>query len=127
MATKELRNANRYRVAALASFWWSGSDELVHSGQGTTRNISSSGALIEAGVCPPNGIKIHVELRLPRIKGSDHTMLLHGEGVVVRVQDKHTSHAHGQAVRFAVSVQFYPEKGDLSQAVPLATTSAYVN
>jgi len=128
MASLELRNANRYHVAALVFFWWLGSDEFVHTGQGTTRDISSSGVLITAGVCPPSGVKIHLEVRLPQIKGSDRGMVLKGEGLVVRLDDGKTAGCPRRRAGFAVSVQFYPEKVSISEELPhLAMAPPYVN
>jgi hypothetical protein len=87
MASLDLRNANRYQIAALVFFWWCGSDGFVHTRQGTTRDISSSGVLISAGICPTQGARIYLEVQLPPIKGRDRGMLLQGEGLVVRVED----------------------------------------
>lgn len=103
------RNANRYRIAAPVSFWWSGLDESIQTGQGITRNISSCGVLIAASICPPKSVRVHVEVRLPHVKESAHGMELHGDGSVVRVE---TANPRQRTTGFAVSVQFYPAKQD---------------
>jgi hypothetical protein len=126
-----LRNANRYRVAAPVSFWWSGPDKSVHTGQGITQDISSSGALIATSDCLPDKVKIHLEVQLPRLKGNDHGMVLHGEGLVVRVEGIQPNNPLRRVAYFAASAQFYPEKEDTTKEPPDCATelsgAAYLN
>ena len=113
MTTHDLRNANRYQVVAQVVFWWCGLDRLVHAGQGFTRNISSSGAQIASAICPPNGVRVHVEIRLPQVRTRAHGLLLHGEGIVARVSNQ------GSGSEFAVYVHFYPERVSFSEGLSL--------
>jgi hypothetical protein len=104
------RTANRYQIAAPVSYWWSGQDESVHTGQGITQNISSSGVLIVAHICPPKRVRLHLEVRLPRSQESAHGMELHGDGSVIRIESIETADPCKRTTGFAVSVQFYPAR-----------------
>jgi len=115
MADLYLRHANRYEVAAPVSYWWSSPKGPIHSGKGETRNLSHSGVLVATGECPPIGASIQMTILLPRIRGSGIGMKLHGEGVVVRVEDSATTVASKPAGAFAATVQFYPETSEKSQ------------
>lgn len=112
------RDANRYQIAAPVSYWWSGQDESVQTGHGITQNISSSGVLIVAHICPPKRVRLHIEVRLPPSKENAHGMELHGDGSVVRIESIETANPGKRTTGFAVSVQFYPAKENTADEVP---------
>jgi hypothetical protein len=113
MTDLELRNANRYRVAAPVDFWWPSPRGSARARRGVTRDISSRGVLVITDECPPVGAAIQMTVSLPRRKGRSHPLELHGEGVVIRVQSE-KSNSLGER-GFAASVHFYPELPESSE------------
>ena len=115
MTQLHLRHANRYPLAVPVYFWWSDTDKSIQAGEGVTQDISSGGVLVAAPSCPPDGARIHLEIRLPRLQGSGYGMELHGEGLVVRA-DRGKQAVRGEhANSFAVAVHFYPERADMAE------------
>ena len=109
-----MQRAKRFECAAPVAFWWPLANGVVQSGTGVTQNIGNSGVSVTATECPAAGTRIQMTVFLPRVKGNDYAMKLHGEGVVVRVE----SEKLGSDLRptgFAASVQFYPEPMDASE------------
>ena len=91
----ERRHAARYSVALRVSFRESGLNVPI---QGSTSNMSTSGAYIISESAPPVGSDVDITwfLRAP-----DTQRQLHGSGLVVRVEPlDETSPALGFAVRF---------------------------
>jgi hypothetical protein len=115
MTQLHLRHSNRYPLAVPVSFWWSDTDKSIQAGEGVTQDISSGGVLVAAPSCPPDGARIHLEIRLPRLQGSGYGMALHGEGLVVRVEPGKSAIPGEPAAWFAVAVQFYPERADAAE------------
>lgn len=111
LADLHLRRARRYEVSAPVSYWWAASKGPIHSSAGETLNISDSGVLVAASECPPMGASIQMTVLLPRLRDKGFGMKLHGEGMVVRVENGDTP-LSAPAKAFAASVQFYPETSD---------------
>jgi hypothetical protein len=103
-----LRNANRYRLCAPAFFLWIGPDGISHGGEGVTVDISSYGVFVMADNAPPAGVRVEVDIVIPKLEDSSPGMLLCGEGRVLRVErsDDRTG--------FAAALQFFPEALDES-------------
>ena len=104
------RNAKRYPVAVPVDFWWPSADGEVQSSQGMTRDVSISGVMVATIECPPVGVRIQMTVHLPGSAGRGHGLELHGEGVVVRVQDRVPSRPNDLTHEFAAWVQFHSEK-----------------
>ena len=103
-----LRHANRYKVAAPVSYWWSSSRGPARTGAGETRNISHCGVLVAAGECPPIGAAIQITVHLPH-RSAGAGMKLEGEGKVLRVENADGTVESNSGGVFAASVQFHFE------------------
>jgi len=99
----DLRRAKRYPQSAPVSFWWERADGILQECQGTTLDISSQGVFVVATPSPPAGVPVEVEVYLPSASGAPKSVLLHGEGRVVRVGRK------GRESGFAAEVLFQTE------------------
>jgi PilZ domain len=86
MVSMELRNRVRYRLAADAVFAWHGSQGNRLLGEGTTRDISVSGAFIFTRMCPPIGATLELEIFLSRAGGSARTVEIKAAATVIRVE-----------------------------------------
>ena len=109
-----LDRPKRFELAVPATFWWSYAKGPAKSGKGVTNNISNSGVLVTTNECPPVGARIQMSVLMPRAEGKGYGMELHGEGMVVRVQEDTPAGSGAQSKGFAASVQFYPEPIDSS-------------
>ncbi len=107
-----LDRAKRFEVAVPVTFWWESPKGPTKSGKGVTKNISNSGVLVTASECPPSGVRIQLNVRMPRLGGKGYGMELHGEGTVVRVEGDATAGSGARPKGFAASVHFYPEHID---------------
>jgi hypothetical protein len=105
----ELRKTNRYRLSAPAIFWWARPDGQSQGSEGVTRDLSTAGVFVVAGLCPPVGARVQLDILLPRMNDTAVGVRLHGEGLVLRVERGGTT-----TTGFAASVQFYPEAPDES-------------
>lgn len=112
MVESHVRRANRYEITAPVSYWWSLRKGPMHSGHGEMRNISHSGVLVATTECPPLGTVVEMSVVLPRVRGNGNGMKLHGEGIVLRLQDVSAPTESGLTKGFAASVHFYPELPD---------------
>ena len=85
-----MRHQVRFQISALCRFWWSEKSLDLNFGSGRTRDLSSGGVSIIAGVMPPLDARVMVEIDLPRPGGPDGTpkaaILLRAEGTVLRRQ-----------------------------------------
>lgn len=111
-----IQRGKRFECAAPVEYWWPVAEGVVKSGMGVTRNIGNSGVLIAASECPPAGVHIQMTVFLPRSEGSGYAMKLHGEGLVVRIENDALD-PDERPIGFAASVQFYPEPMDASEQV----------
>jgi hypothetical protein len=109
MADLYLRQETRYQLNAPVSYWWSCSKGEIQEGNGVTRDISQTGVFVETAECPPAGTPVQMTVSLPRLGGDGSGMKLHGEGVVVRVEDNNTAKTKTLGKSFAASVRFYPD------------------
>lgn len=110
-----LDRAKRFELAVPVTFWWESAKGPAKSGKGVTKNISNSGVLVTASKCPPPGVRIQLNVRMPRPEGKGYGMELHGEGTVVRVEGDATAGSGARPKGFAASVHFYPERIDPSE------------
>ena len=80
------RKGMRYPVKETVSFWWKDEHGNKRHGEGTSRDISETGAFVHAPVCPPVGA--HVELRVFFAQLAEGTRLprMKLEGRVLRVE-----------------------------------------
>lgn len=100
----ELRKSRRYRLFAPASFSWARPDGLLQEGRGTIRDISERGVYITGEVVPLLGAHLDVDVYLPSLELAGNSVQLHGEGIVIRV-DQGPESAKG----FAADVLFQTE------------------
>jgi hypothetical protein len=87
-AALELRRSKRYRVQAMANFWWERSDGLLQEGKGRSRDISDRGIFITGEITPALGAHLDVDVYLPSLDLFGAAVHLHGEGTVVRIARK---------------------------------------
>ena len=109
MSTLQLHRAKRFEIIAPVTFWWSPSGAPVHSGKGTTRNVSTTGVLVVTDECPAKGAPIQMTIRMVSRKRGERGMKLKGEGIVTRVEKENRSAAGTKPAQFAASVHFYLE------------------
>ena len=110
MTDPHARHAHRYPIAALVSFSWCSPGGAPQLGEGVTRDISHLGVMVISDASPPVGVSIQMNVRLPRVKGSLHSVTMVGEGSVVR-STRGIDGGEGPP-GFATSVQFYLEQSD---------------
>jgi hypothetical protein len=110
----ELRKASRYRLSAPALFLWAPQDGPPQTGEGITRDISTSGVYVLAESSPPVGARVQLDILLPKLADASPGMHLHGEGVVLRVEPGGAKGAVATEGGFAAAVQFYPEASELA-------------
>ena len=129
--TSGMRKEVRYKIAALATFWWSYQGGTASAGQGVTQDISQGGVWVVSDTAPPPGSRIQMTVTLPRIEGSRYGMRLAGDGVVVRSESFEGAKEHNGPPGFGASIQFYPEQvGDTDVSggwTRMTTASAYSN
>jgi hypothetical protein len=113
--TIELRKSNRYHVYAPVRFCWAASNGLPRSGEGTTRDIDTTGAYINASELPPVRALVQLDIVLSNLSDGGPGAHLVGEGMVLRVDPQGNSNGNlpwGLESGFAVSVQFYLESSE---------------
>jgi hypothetical protein len=86
IVSMELRNRVRYRLAAEAVFAWQGCQGNRLLGEGTTRDISLSGAFIFTRTCPPMGATLELGIFLSPSGGSGRTVEIKTAATVIRVE-----------------------------------------
>lgn len=96
---------SRYRLAAAVSYCWEREDGSLEESEGTTRDVSPTGAFVSTPNPPPVAARVQMEVSLPPLEGTKRGALLHGEGVVLRVD-----RTNGRVVGFAAEVVFQTEK-----------------
>jgi hypothetical protein len=81
----ERRKGIRYRMNASVLFRWSGPEDEHCQGQGTTRDMSVSGAYIVTATCPPPNAVVRMEVFLPLSDGGSKA-LMQADMMVLRVE-----------------------------------------
>jgi hypothetical protein len=87
----ELRKSRRYRLSAPASFFWESLDGRLREGRGTTLDISTTGTFIVTDAVPHGGAQLELNVYLPSAERAASTVQLHGEGKVVRLDQRQKS------------------------------------
>jgi uncharacterized membrane protein YgcG len=82
----ERRIQDRYLLSARAVFSWEGPEQKRYEGEGVSRDISIAGAFILTRSCPPAHTVVQVELFLPPIHGTEATVRLRAQALVLRVE-----------------------------------------
>ena len=80
-----------------------------------TLDISGSSVMVIAEKCPPKGARIQMTILVTRPNGSDCSLELHGEGIVVRIQRRNSTRPSQRLSGFAASVHFYSESSNDSE------------
>jgi hypothetical protein len=76
----------RYPVEARVSFSWSDGDGNKCHGEGTSRDISETGAFVLAPACPPLGAKVELKVSFVALPNPTRTLHMELEGRVLRVE-----------------------------------------
>lgn len=105
-AEADLRRAKRYPMSAAATFCWDPGDGILREGQGTTRDISSSGVFVITDLAPRPGGRLELEIYLRPTGRESKFVRFHGEGKVIRTIEK------GLESGFAAEVLFQTEGPD---------------
>ena len=105
----DLRKAKRYQLSAPARFLWARQDGKPQSGQGVTRDINTFGVFVVTDEVPPVGVRIQMEVLLPKLADPGAGMHLYGEGIVLRREPRGALSTGNGEAGFSASVQFYPE------------------
>src|SRR5271167_4431287 len=100
-AVMELRKAKRYRLEGPAHFSWEGLNGMLQEAEGATRDISLRGIFIFADLAPQPEAYVEVDVYLPSVTGSPKAVHLHGEGKVLRIEER-----RGAVQGFAADVVF---------------------
>ena len=90
------RKNQRYGLEVPIVFSWK-EGHTAQQGIGLTRNLSLRGAFIHATTCPPLGARLGFKAFLPPC-GANSSVLLHGRGEVVRLEQGHDQIPAGFAV-----------------------------
>ena len=98
---KERRKESRYEIRGAALFRWRIEGGEAAEGEGITRNVSRSGALIEAQVVPAEGAQVTVTVNFPGKSGNPVKLQLSGAGTVRRIE-----HIRRRASGFALQITF---------------------
>ena len=80
------RNDPRFPLCVPAKFFWKDKLGEEHKGDGTTRDVSSSGAFIFTRLSPPPGAAVTVNISLPKISADAVGMRIRALGNVLRVE-----------------------------------------
>jgi len=103
------RKHNRYRLDAPVSFIWRNGREIQHEGTGLTRDIGLGGVFVFTQACLPLEVSVHVDLVLPRLTSEARTLLVQGDGQVIRVEPGGPS---GTGGGFAATIKRFFLRGE---------------
>lgn len=109
MTNLERRRTRRFELADPVDYWWLAPNRSVQASHGLTVDISGSGVMVIAEKCPPKGARIQMTIHVNRPNGSDSSLELHGEGIVVRIQRGTSTRPSQRLSGFAALVHFYSE------------------
>jgi hypothetical protein len=84
-AIVERRKAIRFLLGIPVIFKWSGEQGQPHEGSGFARDISTAGIFVMTDVLPPFGAAIDLEVLLPPLQRSAHSLRLNAPGIVLRI------------------------------------------
>jgi hypothetical protein len=81
------RKSMRYPVKAPVSFWWKDENGNQRQGEGTSRDVSETGAFVFAPGCPPVGADIALRIFLVALPGATTRIVrMEVDGRVLRVE-----------------------------------------
>jgi PilZ domain len=80
------RKSMRYPVKAAVSFRWRDADGHEHQGEGSSHNISETGAFVLAAVSPPAGADIELVISFVALRNAMTTEPVKLDGRVLRVE-----------------------------------------
>ena len=80
------RKAMRYPVKAPVFFRWKDADGHEHQGEGSSRNISETGAFVLTAASPPPGADIELRISFPAVPDAMTTVPMQIDGRVLRVE-----------------------------------------
>ncbi len=103
-ATQEHRKVKRFRLSAPVLFSWQDGEGEPRRAEGMTRDISLRGLFVLAAEVPDLGAYVEVDAYLPPVNGRGKTFRLHGDGKVLRIEQR-----AGGEPRFAAEVFFQTE------------------
>jgi hypothetical protein len=76
----------RYPVETRVSFWWEDEDGNQRQGEGTSRDISETGAFVFAPGCPPVGADVKLRIFIVPAPHTTRVLNMEFEGQVLRVE-----------------------------------------
>jgi hypothetical protein len=103
-AVQEARRVKRFRVTAPVVFSWADARGQMQRGEGMARDISMRGILVITAELPDLGAYMELDVYLPPIGRRGRTFKLHGEGKVLRIEQR-----KGGIEKFAAEVFFQTE------------------
>lgn len=80
------RHIERYNVQLTTRFFWTQAEQQQMSGEGMTRDISSTGLYVRTATCPPLHAFVRFEMSLPKTRTASDLRIC-GCGEVCRVDD----------------------------------------
>jgi hypothetical protein len=88
----------RYPVRAPVSFSWNDENGNPCEGQGTSRDVSETGAFVFAPACPPAGAHVKLGIVLVELPGPTKIVRMEVDGRVLRVEQSTAAGSSGFAV-----------------------------
>ncbi len=89
----DLRRATRYLLDAAVLFSWGDERNVLHEGEGRTRDISERGVFVLARQCPPEGSTVLMNILLPAFPGARRILKIRAIAKVVRAESRELSEA----------------------------------
>jgi len=83
---RSARSARRYPVRAAVFYSWKDANGAEHRGEGSSRDISETGAFVVTAVCPPLGADIVLVISVVALRNITTTEPVHLDGRVLRVE-----------------------------------------
>jgi hypothetical protein len=96
------RKSTRYRLRAPAIYRWNDVKGVTHQDAGFTRDIAMGGVFIQSANYPPPGTVISLEVVLPPLSGSDKSIRLQTQSLVLRTEKKGDQSGFAASARFAL-------------------------
>lgn len=80
------RKSMRYPVRERVSFWWKEENGNQRQGEGTSRDISETGAFVLTPDCPPVGAEVELSIFFSLLTDAAQPLRMELEGQVLRVE-----------------------------------------